>query len=50
MKSPHYMFVTACAFVVAIAMLFAATGCKNTAKGFGKDVENTGEKIQKKMD
>ena len=30
--------------------LAISTGCKNTAKGFGKDVENTGEKIQEKTD
>lgn len=29
---------------------FAAIGCKNTARGIGKDTENAGEKIQKKMD
>lgn len=28
-------------------LLLAATGC-NTAQGFGKDVEKTGEKIQQK--
>ena len=38
--------------IIALIALFgiAATGCKNTAKGIGKDVENTGEKIQEKVD
>lgn len=27
---------------------FAAVGCKNTARGIGKDTENAGEKIQEK--
>jgi predicted small secreted protein len=41
--------------IAALLLLVGATGilaagCKNTAKGFGKDMENTGEKIQDKMD
>ncbi len=28
---------------------FAAVGCKNTAKGIGKDTENAGEAIQDKV-
>ncbi|MBX3730956.1 MAG: entericidin A/B family lipoprotein [Verrucomicrobiae bacterium] len=28
----------------------ATAGCRNTASGFGKDVENAGEKIQEKVD
>jgi predicted small secreted protein len=28
---------------------FAATGCKNTARGIGKDTEKAGEKIQEKV-
>lgn len=28
----------------------ASLGCRNTASGFGKDVENAGEKIQEKVD
>ena len=31
------------AFLVSVA-----TGCKNTAQGAGKDIENMGEKIQEK--
>lgn len=27
----------------------AVSGCKNTASGFGKDVEKAGEKIQEKV-
>jgi predicted small secreted protein len=34
-------------FVVLASAVLAATGC-NTAQGFGKDVEKTGEKIQQK--
>ena len=32
----------------AVALLFTATSCKNTAQGVGQDVENAGEKIQEK--
>jgi predicted small secreted protein len=32
--------------LVASVLAIASTGC-NTAHGFGKDVENTGESIQK---
>lgn len=32
----------------AVAVIGFATGCKNTANGFGKDVEKAGEKIQEK--
>jgi predicted small secreted protein len=34
----------------ALTVLSTASGCKNTASGFGKDVENAGEKIQEKVD
>lgn len=33
--------------VLLAGLLLAVTGC-NTAQGFGKDVEKTGEKIQEK--
>jgi predicted small secreted protein len=33
--------------IAATLSLFAATGCQTT-KGFGKDVENLGDKIEKK--
>lgn len=36
--------------LVLLAALIFATGCRNTAHGFGKDVENAGEKIQDKTD
>jgi predicted small secreted protein len=39
--------------LLTLLLLFAATaslGCKNTASGFGKDVEKAGEKIQDKVD
>jgi predicted small secreted protein len=39
--------------IVGILVLFSvllALGCRNTASGFGKDVENAGEKIQEKVD
>jgi len=41
------------AWILALSLFLTAaamTGCKNTAKGFGKDVENAGEKIQDKVD
>ncbi len=38
-------FLTVC-IILAVAVV---AGCKNTASGFGKDVENTGEKIQEKV-
>lgn len=44
------MFAFLCACLIAVALLFATSGCKNTAKGAGKDIENAGEKIQEKMD
>jgi predicted small secreted protein len=34
-------------FAVVLLALSVA-GCKNTARGVGKDVENAGEKIQEK--
>lgn len=34
-------------FAVALLTL-SVTGCRNTARGVGKDVENAGEKIQEK--
>lgn len=35
--------------IFAVALLaLSATGCRHTASGFGKDVENAGEKIQEK--
>jgi predicted small secreted protein len=38
------------ALVWVLIVSGVAIGCRNTAKGFGKDVENTGEKIQEKVD
>jgi predicted small secreted protein len=41
------------AWILTLCLLAAAAamaGCKNTAEGFGKDVENAGEKIQEKVD
>jgi predicted small secreted protein len=35
---------------LAICAIVLATGCKNTAEGFGEDMERTGEKIQEKVD
>ena len=37
----------AVAMLAAMLLSFAA-GCRNTAQGVGKDVENAGEKIQEK--
>ena len=39
--------ILAAAFLAAVSNL---VGCKNTAHGFGKDVEHTGEKIQQKTE
>lgn len=36
--------------MVAAALCAFGFGCKNTAHGVGKDVENVGEKIQEKTD
>lgn len=36
--------------VLCLAMLASAVGCKNTAHGAGKDIEQLGEKIQDKTD
>jgi predicted small secreted protein len=36
--------------VMAVAICAFGFGCKNTAHGVGKDVENVGEKIQEKTD
>ena len=50
MKSlPRYQSFILTVVISAVLVVFAG-GCKNTAKGFGKDVENAGEKIQKKAD
>jgi len=41
------------AWILTVFLLLTAAvmvGCKNTAEGFGKDVENAGEKIQEKVD
>ena len=37
-------------FLIASVLLTTSIGCRNTAKGFGKDVERAGEKIQEKVD
>ena len=34
--------------IAAALLAFVSTGCKNTAHGAGKDIENMGEKIQEK--
>lgn len=34
--------------IIAAAVLSITTGCRNTATGAGKDIENMGEKIQEK--
>lgn len=41
-------FLPSVAFALFLAVLASATGCKNTAHGAGKDIENMGEKIQEK--
>ena len=37
-----------CRVVLLLCVLAIAAGCRNTAEGVGKDVENAGEKIQEK--
>jgi predicted small secreted protein len=45
MKTKPVLFTS-----LLILCLLAMTGCRNTAKGVGKDMENAGEKIQEKVD
>ncbi len=40
----------AISLIAAAFLLSLATGCKSTAHGAGKDIENMGEKIQEKTD
>ena len=35
-------------WMVGWVLLVGSSGCKNTAHGAGKDIENMGEKIQEK--
>lgn len=35
--------------LVAMSCVLFATGCNNTVQGFGKDMENSGQEIQKAM-
>lgn len=35
---------------VTTLLAIVSTGCKNTAHGFGRDVEKAGDKIQEKAD
>jgi len=46
MKLPSTVRLLTTCLLLACA---AAAGCRNTASGFGKDVENAGEKIQEKV-
>ncbi|MFN0067222.1 MAG: entericidin A/B family lipoprotein [Limisphaerales bacterium] len=46
---PSFLWLISISLIAALALL-TASGCKNTAKGAGKDIENAGEKIQEKMD
>ena len=32
-----------------IALIIVLTGCENTVQGFGKDMEHSGQKIQKSI-
>ena len=41
------LVVLFCAFAL---LALTGTGCKNTAHGAGKDIEDIGEKIQEKTD
>lgn len=40
----------AIAIMALVGIVCLVTGCRNTAEGMGKDIENTGEKIQEKVD
>ena len=42
-------FIKTLAIVLFIIAGIGVAGCRNTASGFGKDVENAGEKIQDKV-
>ncbi len=46
------LYIPRLVFAVCVGVLLVAwgTGCKNTAHGAGKDIENAGEKIQQKTD
>ncbi len=35
--------------ILASILLVTLVGCRNTVAGFGKDMQNTGEKIQHKV-
>jgi predicted small secreted protein len=41
----RHLILILCAAVMVAAF---TTGCRNTAQGAGKDIENAGEKIQEK--
>jgi predicted small secreted protein len=38
------------AFFLAAFVTVIGAGCRNTAHGFGEDMENAGQKIEKKTD
>jgi predicted small secreted protein len=42
------IMLLASVILTLISLTLVATGCKNTANGAGKDIENMGEKIQEK--
>ena len=47
MKTPHHTLTQRIVLLLLTATLLATVGIGcNTAKGFGKDVEKAGEKIQ----
>ncbi len=48
MKTRLWSWGMALSTLVLIALL--GTGCKNTAHGAGRDIENMGEKLQEKTD
>jgi predicted small secreted protein len=44
----NYIKQCGLSLLVLAFLVSVATGCKNTAQGAGKDIENMGEKIQEK--
>jgi predicted small secreted protein len=47
-RTPFYQMMRA--LLVGLVLTITVSGCKGTAHGAGKDIENMGEKIQEKTD
>ncbi len=50
MKNRYRIEQVVVSLIVGLLIATATSGCKNTAHGAGKDIENAGEKIQEKTD